>query len=101
MDSSELKRVRDIVARADDIGHQIARLKEVIENGQTAAAISFDFDEWSIGYRSGTDTSNSQMRTVCSASLLADLAEEFRSAFIEIVAKRLGERESELEHLAV
>ena len=99
MDAAELKRVMELVAKANDVTRQVEQLREVVRVGRETKAVKFVFEPFSIEYAIAGDVD--RLRVSCSAHLLKELSHEFREAFIAIVERRLTEREKELEAISV
>lgn len=99
MDAAELKRIKDVVSRADQLSGEIVKLREAVKVGRETKAVKFVFEPFAIAVEEAGDVD--RLRDACSAHLLKDMAGEFRAAFVAIVERRLDEREKELEAVSV
>ena len=98
MDGAELKRVKEVVAKAETLTNEVEKLTTAIKVGRQTNAVQFTFSPWGITYQDGDD---SRLRVFCGSHLLSDLSLEFREAFLSIVEQRLVERKKQLEELGV
>lgn len=99
MDQGELKRVKEVIARADQLTNEIEKLREAVKVCRQTKAVRFIFEPFAIAVEEAVDVE--RLRNACSAHLLKDLAADFREAFVVIVEKRLSEREKQLEAVSV
>ena len=99
MDAAELKRVKEVISKADTLSNEIEKLREAVKVGRTTKAVKFVFEPFAIAVEEAGDVE--RLRNACTAHLLKDLASDFRAAFVEIVERRLADREKELESVSV
>lgn len=98
MDEAELKRVKEVVAKAEMLAHEVEKLTEAIKVGRETKAVQFTFSLWGITYHDGDEN---RLRVFCGSHLLSDLSLEFREAFLSIIEQRLVERQKQLDELGV
>ena len=98
MTTDELKRIKEITQQADVLASEITKLTEAVKVGGKTKAIKFGFDPWIIEYENG-DTA--RLERACSAGLLKEVAEDFRSAFVGIVQKTVDQKQREYDALQV
>lgn len=98
MDAAELKRIKDVIERAEVVTREIDALTQAVDVGCDVCAVEFCFDEFRIRYQK---KANENFHNACMSKLLADLNHEFRSAFLAIIVRRLNERKAELDALKV